>query len=81
VAYLLFKMSKDFQYILPQPEPIADILSVYEATYEFRREVQYREELEEYCQWYYAAARQHQEELQRMRNDINVFGWFCRRRA
>jgi hypothetical protein len=74
-------MSKDFQYILPLPEPAADILETYRVTYEFRHEVQYREKLDAYCEWYYAVAQQHQQELQRMRHDINLFGWFCRRKS
>jgi hypothetical protein len=84
-ATRLLTMSKDFQYILPLPEPAADIaadiLETYQVTYEFRHEVQYREKFDDYCEWYYAAAQQHQKELACMRNDINLFGWFCRRRS
>jgi hypothetical protein len=72
-------MSQQFSRIIPQPEqPAAEILRATQAAQEFYREVRYRENFNNYCQWYYATAEQHQKELQEMRGDINIFGWFLR---
>jgi hypothetical protein len=45
---------------------------------EFRQEVQYRQEFDQYCQWYAAVSATHQRELAHMRRDINILGWFNR---
>jgi hypothetical protein len=58
-----------------------EILSRHQLTYEFRAEVQYRDEFQRYCQWYYQTAAQHRQELEQMRGDINLLGLFCRRRS
>lgn len=72
-------MAEFSQHIIPVPQPEAEeIFAVYEATHEFYREAEHRDALEQYCQWYYQMAEQHQQELEKMRNDINVLGWFCR---
>lgn len=72
-------MSQEFTRIIPQPEqPAAEILQAHQAAQEFYREVKYRENFKNYCQWYYATAQQNQKELQEMRGDINIFGWFLR---
>ncbi|HEY9598899.1 MAG TPA: hypothetical protein V6D33_14635 [Cyanophyceae cyanobacterium] len=73
-------MSEPFPYILPAPPPGADSFASHQLAYEFRREVQQRQEFELYCKWYQQTAEQHQQELQKMQGDINIFGWFCRRR-
>jgi len=72
-------MSEPFQYIIPAPPPAADIFATYQLAYEFRREVDYRQEHQRYCEWYQQTAERHRQELQKMQNDINLFGWFCRR--
>ena len=72
-------MPQEFTRIIPQPEqPAAESLRATQAAQEFYREVRYREDFKNYCQWYYATARQHQKELQEMRGDINILGWFRR---
>ncbi len=63
------------------PQSAADILQVYQVTSEFYQEVKYREEFEQYCQWYTETAERHQQELQKMRGDFNLFSWFCRGRG
>lgn len=68
----------EFNQIIPNLPEQADVLESYQLTRDFYREVQYRQELDNYCQWYYEAARQHREELDKMRRDINIFGWFRR---
>lgn len=73
-------MSNDLRWFAPQPQPVPEAIIVHELTREFYREVEHREEFDRYCQWYRLAAEQHQRELQKMRGDINLFGWFCRKR-
>ena len=73
-------MSEDLRWIVPQPPPQQqDVLEAHQATREFYQEVHHRDRFERYCQWYYAAVRQHQQEYQRLQRDVNFFGWFCRR--
>lgn len=69
-------MKKEFSEIIPSPPSAADEFATYQLTYEFRREVAYREDFQEYCEWYRRAARQHQQELAKMRHDINILRWF-----
>ncbi|MGB3492514.1 MAG: hypothetical protein WBA57_07290 [Elainellaceae cyanobacterium] len=54
-------------------------LDAAQLTYDFYREVRDRQEFEAYCQWYYDAAAEHRREVESMRNDINIFGWFLGR--
>ena len=56
-----------------------EVLEAYEVTYEFRREVQYRQDFERYCQWYQLIAERHRQELAKLRGDVNILGWFRRR--
>lgn len=58
-----------------------EILQAYQFTAEFYREVQYREDFERHCQWYDETAERHRQELEKMRGDINIFGWFSRGRG
>ena len=70
-------MPDEFRQIIPTPPSAVDeIFATHHVSGEFYREVQYRQELERYCQWYYETAAQHRQELQRMRSEINIFGWF-----
>lgn len=73
-------MIEGFQQIFPAPPPPADIFATYQITHQFYREAQARQEFQSYCQWYRQTAKLHQEELAKMQGDINLFGWFCRRR-
>ncbi|NJO41568.1 MAG: hypothetical protein HC769_19180 [Cyanobacteria bacterium CRU_2_1] len=67
-------------YIIPTPHAeMEEIFGVYQATHEFYREAQHREEFEEYCQWYYQVAEQHRCELAALQGDLNLLGWFYRR--
>ncbi|MGB3296237.1 MAG: hypothetical protein WBB01_24895 [Phormidesmis sp.] len=72
-----------FEYLLPKSAEVqwqVDALALHQAAQEFRLEVEHRQAHEDYCQWYYEAARQTQMDQLAMANDINFFGWFCRRR-
>lgn len=72
-------MSNPLQWMVPATPPPVEMFAVYQATHDFHREVQYRAALEEYCEWYAQTAATHQREVEQMRHDINVFGWFNRR--
>ncbi|AFZ17816.1 hypothetical protein [Allocoleopsis franciscana] len=74
-------MPEKFQFIVPAPPPSADIFATYQLAHEFHREALYRQEQERYCEWYRATAESHKQELQKMQGDINLFGWFCRRKS
>jgi hypothetical protein len=69
-------MLNDLRWVAPLPQPILEVLVAYELTREFHREVQCREEFEQYCQWYREVSARHQLEMQKMQGDINLFGWF-----
>lgn len=71
-------MLQNFHYLIPQQLPSADIFAPYQLASEFRREREYRQQVQDYSQWYYEIAQQHQAELEAMRGDINIFGWFLR---
>lgn len=61
---------------LPQPEA-AEILLAYQITFDFHQEVRQRQAFENYCQWYYRVAEQNRQEYEAMKNDLNLFGFFC----
>ncbi len=73
-------MSKEFRQIIPKIPPAAEIFASYQMAYEFRREAEYRQELKIYCEWYQLTAQSNRQELAKMRRDINIFGWFNRRK-
>ncbi|PPT10057.1 hypothetical protein CKA32_001617 [Geitlerinema sp. FC II] len=62
------------------PPQLDDRIETHHVTREFHREVGYRRDFEAYCQWYYDTAERHRQEFQKMQGDINLFGWFSRRR-
>jgi hypothetical protein len=66
--------------IVPVPPPESELFENYQVTYAFYEEMRHREAFEQYCQWYRQVSAQHRLELRQMRGDINLFGWFCRRR-
>jgi len=65
--------------IVPLPPEAEDVFAAYEVSYEFYREVQYRQDLDAYCTWYQAIAKQHRQELAAMQQETNILGWFYRR--
>lgn len=70
----------ELQNIVPEPTQEAEIFQRHQIVREFYEEVKYRQEFDAYCQWYYATAKQHQQELQKMQGDFNILGWFRRGR-
>lgn len=71
-------MPDQFRFILPAPPPPASYFARHQLTHKFYREVQARQEHEDYCEWYRQTAKKHQQELKKMQGDINLLGWFCR---
>ena len=65
----------------PSQNDVGEAIELQQIAYEFRQELQCREDFEAYCQWYYAAAAQHRAELAAMKNDIPFFSWFCRNKS
>ena len=67
--------------IYTRPRPASDggeaCLQAAWATHQFYREVQQRHDFEVYCQRYYQIAKEHQQEAERLRQNVNVLGWFC----
>lgn len=73
-------MSEELQHIFPTPPPPVEMFASHQLAHEFRREAEHRQEFKKYCQWYRQVALQHQQELVAMENDINILGWFLRRK-
>ena len=74
-------MPNEFRQIIPAPQPdVEETFAAYQATRQFYREVQSRTELQTYCDWYCTTAELHRQELEQMRGEINILGWFRRRR-
>jgi len=75
-------MSDGINRIVFIPPPALDEqIERHHVTREFHREVHYRQDFQAHCQWYRETAARHRQELEKMRGDINVFGWFSRRRG
>ena len=72
-------MTPEFFQFVPEPEATIEVFTVHQLAYDFRREVKYRQDFQQYCQWYHETAQQHQQELNKMRGDLNIFGWFLNR--
>ncbi len=74
-------MPDELRRIIPAPQPeIQDTFAAYQTTRQFYQEVQSRAELNTYCDWYYTTAELHRQELQQMRGELNILGWFRRGR-
>lgn len=66
-------MSNELRQIISAPQD--------HLTRKFYQEVQAREAWFYYCLWYHTTSVSHQEELRRMRDELNIMGWFNRNRA
>ena len=72
-------MTDELRRIIPTPQPeIANIFATYEATSQFYQEVQSRQAVKLYCEWYYTTSKRHRQELQQMRDEFNILSWFRR---
>lgn len=73
-------MSQELTYIVPLPESeVEENLVAHQATREFYSEVESRLEFQRHCEWYYATAEYHRQELAKMRGELNIFQWFRRK--
>ncbi|MEB3150402.1 MAG: hypothetical protein VKL60_15490 [Sphaerospermopsis sp.] len=72
-------MSKELPYIVPSPQPeVEEVFAVHQTTVEFYHEVQTRSEFKRYCEWYYTTAAENRRDLEKMRDELNIMGWFFR---
>ncbi|QQE63422.1 hypothetical protein GFS31_00870 [Leptolyngbya sp. BL0902] len=71
-----------FEYLRPRSlEPsqeVTEYLILHQAAQDFRLEVEYRQQFEAYCQWYYQTAAENQASLDQMQGEINLRSWFSR---
>lgn len=74
-------MSNEIPNFIPAPPPAADIFATHQLSFEFHREVEYREEFQGYCRWYRLVAAQHRQELAKMQGDIAILAWFLGRKS
>ena len=73
-------MSKELPYIVPSPQPeTEEVFAVHQTAQEFYHEVNTRSEFKQHCQWYYITAAQNRRDLAKMRGELNIMAWFCRR--
>ncbi|MBD2293697.1 hypothetical protein H6G06_09390 [Anabaena sphaerica FACHB-251] len=71
---------KELPYIVPSSQPeVEEVFAVHQTTIEFYQEVQTRSEFQTYCDWYYKTAAENRRELEKMRGELNIMGWFFRR--
>lgn len=64
-------MRDELREIIPVPQPeIEDTFATYQVTSKFYQEVQSREAISRYCDWYYTTAEVHKQELQQMRGNL-----------
>jgi hypothetical protein len=75
-------MTSEFQYIIPipPPPPIDEMIATHQVSREFYREVHYRQDFQRYCQWYRETAAANRRDLERMKGELNILGWFFRKR-
>lgn len=76
-------MTEQYYWIIPEIETgsqVAEVILAHQVAYDFYQEVEHRKAWQDYVQRYRAMAQQHQQELESMRRDVNVMGWFVRSR-
>ena len=73
-------MSKELPHIFPSPQPeVEEIFAVHQIAREFYYEVNTRSDFKKHCGWYYLTAAQNRQDLAKMRGELNIMAWFCRR--
>lgn len=74
-----------FEYLSPRPQAtspeIIEYLELHQAAQAFRLELEHRDKVEAYCQWYYQVAAENQRDLVRMRSELNLLARLSRRPA
>ncbi len=71
-------MPEELQQIIPAPlSPIIpETFAAISSTREFYQEVKFRDDRKIYCAWYHTTAQKHRQELEQMRGELNILGWF-----
>jgi hypothetical protein len=75
-------MSKNnnLPYIVPSPQTeVQEVFAAAQFTREFYDEIGLRSEHKKYCIWYRDTSVRHNQELEKMRGEFNLFAWFRRR--
>ncbi|WOD37721.1 hypothetical protein [Nodosilinea sp. E11] len=81
----MFRRAYMFDYLSPSPRSLAthqeiiDYLELHQAAQEFRLELEHRDNLAAYCQWYDQMAAENQRDLEHMRLEVNLLTLFNRR--
>ena len=70
---------QNHRWFLPSVHVEPELFEVYRSTHQFYQEVQSRESHDRYRAWYASVAEQNRRDLERMRGDVNIFGWFRRK--
>jgi hypothetical protein len=60
------------------PQDVIEHLELHHFAQEFRLEVDYRQQFEAYCQWYYHTAEQNRRDFEQMQGELNLRDWFSR---
>lgn len=72
-----------FEYLRPRslasPQEVTEYLMLHQAAQNFRLEVEHREALKAYCQWYDQMATENQSTLAQMQGELNLLAWFSGR--
>lgn len=74
-------MAEQYNWIIPEVEMlgyVAESIAAHQVAYDFYHEVRYREQWQQYVQWYRSTAEQHQQDLKAMRQEPNLMRWFGR---
>jgi hypothetical protein len=69
-----------FEYLRPRslasPQEVTEYLVLHQSAQHFRLEVEHRENLKAYCQWYDQVAAQNRATLAQMQGEMNLLAWF-----
>jgi hypothetical protein len=79
---LKFPTEGMFEHISPRslatPQDVIEHLELQHIAQEFRLEVEYREQFDAYCEWYYRTAQQNRRDYEQMKAELNFRDWFSR---
>lgn len=69
-----------FEYLTPRslatPKEVIEYLELHQAAQAFRLELEHRDHLDAYCQWYHQTAQSNRRDLEQMRTELNLLAWF-----
>jgi hypothetical protein len=71
-----------FEFVSPRslatPQDVIEHLELHHIAQEFRLEVEYRQQFEAHCDWYYHTAQQNRRDYEQMQAELNIREWFGR---